>query len=83
MKTISVTTPTVDRQAIRAELEKTRAAFHALLAQIPGDDWERPTSNPVWNQQTTSELRLPIPFPSFCQKSNHYHARANSTAALA
>lgn len=51
METISVTTPIVDRQAIRAELEQTRAAFQALLARVPDDAWEHPTSNPAWNNR--------------------------------
>ena len=51
MESISVTTPIVDRQAIRAELEQTQAAFQALLARVPDDAWEHPTSNPAWNNR--------------------------------
>ena len=47
--TTTTETLKIDRQAIRHELEDTRAAFHALLAAIPDDAWERPTSNPAWN----------------------------------
>ncbi len=39
----------VDSQAIRDELEETRDAFHALLASIPDEAFEKPTSNPAWN----------------------------------
>jgi hypothetical protein len=37
-----MTAPTVDRAALRAELEATRSAYHALLAQIDDADWARP-----------------------------------------
>ena len=40
-------TTKIDRQAIRDELEETRAAFHTLLAGIPDDALERPTTNPA------------------------------------
>lgn len=40
---------TADRTAIRAELEDTRAAYHALLAGIAAADWNRPTGNGAWN----------------------------------
>jgi hypothetical protein len=48
MKTPVQTIP-MDRQAIRDELEETRDAFHALLASIPNEAFELPTSNPAWN----------------------------------
>jgi uncharacterized damage-inducible protein DinB len=35
-------------RALRAELETTRRAFHALLASLMPQDWERPSHNPVW-----------------------------------
>jgi hypothetical protein len=35
--------------AINAELEETRTAFHALLDDIPDGALEQPTSNPAWN----------------------------------
>lgn len=44
--------PTPDdapRAALRQELEAGRAAYHALLAAIPDDAWERPSANPAWN----------------------------------
>ena len=34
-----------------AELEETRSAFHALLAQVPDDAWESSTNNPFWNNR--------------------------------
>jgi hypothetical protein len=37
------------REAIRREMEETRAAYHKLLKSIPDDGWERPTTNPSWN----------------------------------
>lgn len=37
------------REALRAELEDTRKAYHALLADIPDTAWEKPTANPAWN----------------------------------
>jgi hypothetical protein len=42
-------TKEIDREAVRAELEATRKAFQALLAAIPDEAMERPTSNPAWN----------------------------------
>ncbi|MGD2077159.1 MAG: DinB family protein [Chloroflexota bacterium] len=47
--TKSVQAKQVDPQAIRAELEETRVAFHALLATIPDDAFEQATRNPAWN----------------------------------
>jgi uncharacterized protein (TIGR03083 family) len=35
-------------QALRAELEATRQAFHALLATLAPADWTRPSLNPAW-----------------------------------
>lgn len=37
------------RAALRQELEAGRAVYHALLAAIPDDAWERPSGNPAWN----------------------------------
>lgn len=34
---------------LRDELDRTRAAYHDLLADIPADAWERPSPNPAWN----------------------------------
>jgi hypothetical protein len=36
------------RDVIRAELETTRAAFHALLETVPDEDWHRPSGNRAW-----------------------------------
>ena len=35
-------------QALRAELEASRQAFHALLATLAPADWTRPSLNPAW-----------------------------------
>jgi hypothetical protein len=35
-------------RALRSELETTRQAFHALLASLMPEDWERPSYNPAW-----------------------------------
>lgn len=37
-----------EREAIRAELAATRAAFHQLLADLSETDWRRKTPNPKW-----------------------------------
>jgi hypothetical protein len=36
------------RDEIRAELEATRAAFHALLESLSDEDWARGSGNPAW-----------------------------------
>jgi hypothetical protein len=36
------------RQEIRAELETTREAYHALLNSLSADDWRKPSGNPAW-----------------------------------
>jgi len=36
-------------QALRAELETTRQAFHDLLAGLTPEDWDRPSLNPTWS----------------------------------
>ena len=36
------------REALRAELAATRAAFHELLAGLADADWRRRTANPAW-----------------------------------
>jgi hypothetical protein len=43
------TTEFVSREALRAELEGTRMAYHMLLDEIPADAWEQPSANPAWN----------------------------------
>jgi hypothetical protein len=35
------------REAIRAELEATRAAYHDLLARLSEADWGQPSANPA------------------------------------
>jgi uncharacterized protein (TIGR03083 family) len=35
--------------ALRTELETTRRAFHALLATLTPEDWDRPSRNPRWS----------------------------------
>lgn len=42
---------TPDRDAIRAELEATRAAFHVLLASVSDGDWQRKSRNPAWTNR--------------------------------
>ena len=37
-----------DREAIRAELESTRRAYHELVKSISHDDWTKKTANPGW-----------------------------------
>lgn len=41
-----------NRQAIRAELESTRAAFHALLDSLSEADWKKKSANPAWSAGT-------------------------------
>lgn len=35
-------------QALAAELEATRQAFHTLVATLTPADWSRPSANPAW-----------------------------------
>jgi DinB superfamily len=37
-----------DRDAIRAELEATRLAYHNLVKSIPPDEWKMKSANPGW-----------------------------------
>ena len=37
-----------DREAIRAQLEATRAGFHALVDGLQPDDWSRKSGNKAW-----------------------------------
>jgi DinB superfamily len=39
---------TPDREAIRAQLEDTRRAYHELVGSISSDDWTKTTANPGW-----------------------------------
>ena len=36
------------REEIRAELEATREAYHALLDSLSEEDWNKPSGNPAW-----------------------------------
>ncbi len=46
---MQATTPTTARrEAIRAELEATRAGFHALLDSVSDADWKARSGNPAW-----------------------------------
>jgi hypothetical protein len=36
------------REEIRAELEDTRRAYHALLDSLAEEDWNKPSGNPAW-----------------------------------
>jgi hypothetical protein len=42
-------TTTPDRAALKAELEATRSAFHALLDSLSADDWKKKSANPAWS----------------------------------
>ncbi len=37
------------RDAIRAELESTRDAYHELLNSLSPEDWKRKSGNPAWS----------------------------------
>lgn len=45
------TTPaaTPDREALRTELEATRAGFHRLLDSLSAEDWGQKSANPAWS----------------------------------
>ena len=43
-----ITNPQGLRVTIRAELEATRAIFHALLGSLAKDEWTRQSHNPGW-----------------------------------
>jgi hypothetical protein len=36
------------RKEIRADLEATRDAYHALLNSLSDEDWHKPSGNPAW-----------------------------------
>ena len=38
-----------DREAIRAELEATKAGYHELLASLSEEDWNKKSANPAWS----------------------------------
>lgn len=51
------------RDALRRELEDTRSAYHALLAEIPDGAWERPSANPAWTvRQMMFHITLALRF---------------------
>ncbi len=43
-----IPTPPSPKESIRAELESTRASFHALLDSLTEDDFHRQSLNPGW-----------------------------------
>ena len=45
----------VDRAALRAELEATRTAFHDFLNALPADQWRQPSPHSAW---TMAEVAL-------------------------
>jgi len=47
-QTDRVTATIPDREAIRAELEATRHAYHALVNSVSPADWKKKTANPGW-----------------------------------
>jgi hypothetical protein len=47
-ESVSPQTESAMHRALRAELETTRQAFHALLATLTPADWDRPSHNPRW-----------------------------------
>lgn len=36
------------KDQLRAELEETRQAYHALLAEVTEENWDLPSANPAW-----------------------------------
>ncbi len=38
-----------DRDAIRADLEATKASYHELLNSLSDEDWKKKSANPTWN----------------------------------
>ena len=50
---------TPDREAVRAELEATRTAFHDLLKSLSPEDWKRKSGNSAW---TVGQLMWHIPW---------------------
>jgi hypothetical protein len=39
---------TVDRAALKSELEDVRVRYHALLASVSDAEWKRKSGNPAW-----------------------------------
>ncbi|HZP58036.1 MAG TPA: DinB family protein [Dehalococcoidia bacterium] len=46
--TETMTSPALDKAAIRAGLERTRAAYRELVAAIDDDRWRTPSGNPAF-----------------------------------
>ncbi len=64
---ISLAPPNPVSESIRAELESTRAAFHALLGSLTQQDLQRRSNNPGWTNgeilfHMTFAFMLLIPF---------------------
>ncbi len=55
---MSVNNEFVSREALRAELEGTRMAYHALLDEIPDAAWDHPSGNPAWTRWRLKICRL-------------------------
>lgn len=47
------------REEIRAELEDTRRAYHALIELLIEEDWDKPSGNPAW---TVGQLMVHMTF---------------------
>jgi hypothetical protein len=47
------------REEIRAELEDTRQAYHALLNSLTEEDWDKTSGNPAW---TVGQLMVHMTF---------------------
>jgi len=45
----STTTAIPDKEAIRAELEATKAGYHELLGSLSAEDWKKKSANSAWN----------------------------------
>jgi hypothetical protein len=49
METSTETSAATDRQAIRADIETTRTAYHKLLGSLSDEDWRKKSANPAWS----------------------------------
>ena len=47
--------PSADREVLRAEIEATRAAFHALLQSISDDRWRQKSPTSAWTVREVCE----------------------------
>lgn len=72
----AATTPGTQQARIREALEEGRDQYHALLARVPDNAWERPTGNPAWNvrqllyHMTTGLRFLPMDVRMILRGSN-------------